>query len=96
MKNRPPLRLPDDYYAPPTNEAAERLLMIGPRPGESFEDMLNAALAAERRATVERITKRLQPLAQEASADTTSSRWRDGAQYAISEFHAILDEEATR
>ena len=55
MKNRPPLRLPDDYYAPmTTNEAAERLretlVLIGADP-----QGLDAALAAERRATVERL-----------------------------------------
>lgn len=41
------------------NGAAERLLLIGPSPGESFIDMLDAALAAERRATVEKVRDQL-------------------------------------
>jgi hypothetical protein len=42
-----------------TNEAAERLLARSWMTSNDFDDLIAAALAAERRATVERIRERL-------------------------------------
>jgi len=71
------------------NKAAERLLDWFPGTSEegkrNFQWRVNEALAAERRATVERIRERL-----------ATVEYGDGDGYDIDETNAILDEEAAR
>lgn len=69
-----------------TNDAAERLrsVLTNSAQKHSLAD-LNAALAAERRATVERIRAALVPV-----------EFADAEGYTIHDTHAILDAEAER
>ena len=78
-----------------SNEAAERLRAILGIERYAV-DVLDLALAAERKATVERVQSIVALLRAEVLADTDSSRWRQGGFWVLDQLTGHLDAEAAR
>jgi len=87
------------FGPPPKSDPRERLSIALDALEAEARDMgrdFQAALAAERKATVERVRAIVALLRAEVLADTDSSRWRQGGFWVLDQLTGHLDAEAAR